>query len=152
MAENGRYVLAGLQEGLQDKGALAKVKNAMHSVATAVANVFTGFWKIHSPSELSYGYGENINQGTANGLNDTKQTVVDAMGNVVDAAAGKLNSLTGKAKTAGENALTAFANGFKGTGSGTREVRHGFKMVDHGRGKEPARGERHGPGRRHVVV
>lgn len=116
MAENGRYVLAGLQEGLQDKGALAKVKNAMHSVATAVANVFTGFWKIHSPSELSYGYGENINQGTANGLNDTKQTVVDAMGNVVDAAAGKLNSLTGKAKTAGENALTAFANGFKGTG------------------------------------
>lgn len=116
MAENGRYILEGLQNGLQDEGALAKVKNAMHSVATAVANVFTGFWKIHSPSELSYGYGENINQGTANGLNDTKQTVVDAMGNVVDAAAGKLNSLTGKAKTAGENALTAFANGFKGTG------------------------------------
>ena len=116
MAENGRYVLAGLQEGLQDEGALAKVKNAMHNAATAVANVFTGFWKIHSPSEVSYGYGENINQGTANGLNDTKQTVVDAMGNVVDAAAGKLNSLTGKAKTAGENALTAFANGFKGTG------------------------------------
>ena len=116
MAENGRYVLAGLQEGLQDEGALAKVKNAMHNAATAVANVFTGFWKIHSPSEVSYGYGENINQGTANGLNDTKQTVVDAMGNVVDAAAGKLNSLTGKAKTAGENALTAFVNGFKGTG------------------------------------
>ena len=116
MAENGRYVLAGLQEGLQDEGALAKVKNAMHSVATAVANVFTGFWKIHSPSELSYGYGEYINEGTANALNDTKQTVVDAMGNVVDAAADKLNSLTGKAKTAGENALTAFANGFKGTG------------------------------------
>ena len=129
MAENGRYVLAGLQEGLQDKGALAKVKNAMHSVATAVANVFTGFWKIHSPSELSYGYGENINQGTANGLNDTKQTVVDAMGNVVDAAAGKLNSLTGKAKTAGENALTAFANGFKGTGSGTGKFDMGSKWL-----------------------
>ena len=35
MAENGRYVLAGLQEGLQDEGALAKVKNAMHNAATA---------------------------------------------------------------------------------------------------------------------
>lgn len=135
MAENGRYVLAGLQEGLQDKGALAKVKNAMHSVATAVANVFTGFWKIHSPSELSYGYGENINQGTANGLNDTKQTVVDAMGNVVDAAAGKLNSLTGKAKTAGENALTAFANGFKGTGSGTGKFDMGSKWLTTDAGK-----------------
>lgn len=135
MAENGRYVLAGLQEGLQDKGALAKVKNAMHSVATAVANVFTGFWKIHSPSELSYGYGENINQGTANGLNDTKQTVVDAMGNVVDAAAGKLNSLTGKAKTAGENAMTAFANGFKGTGSGTGKFDMGSKWLTTDAGK-----------------
>ena len=135
MAENGRYVLAGLQEGLQDKGALAKVKNTMHSVATAVANVFTGFWKIHSPSEVSYGYGENINQGTANGLNDTKQTVVDAMGNVVDAAAGKLNSLTGKAKTAGENALTAFANGFKGTGSGTGKFDMGSKWLTTDAGK-----------------
>lgn len=137
MAENGRYVLAGLQEGLQDKGALAKVKNAMHSVATAVANVFTGFWKIHSPSELSYGYGENINQGTANGLNDTKQTVVDAMGNVVDVAAGKLNSLTGKAKIAGENALTAFANGFKGTGSGTGKFDMGSKWLTPDAGKNP---------------
>ena len=135
MAENGRYVLAGLQEGLQDKGALAKVKNAMHSVATAVANVFTGFWKIHSPSEVSYGYGENINQGTANALNDTKQTVVDAMGNVVDAAADKLNSLTGKAKTAGENALTAFANGLKGTGSGTGKFDMGSKWLTTDAGK-----------------
>lgn len=135
MAENGRYVLAGLQEGLQDEGALAKVKNAMHNAATAVANVFTGFWKIHSPSEVSYGYGENINQGTANGLNDTKQTVVDAIGNVVDAAAGKLNSLTGKAKTAGENALTAFANGFKGTGSGTGKFDMGSKWLTTDAGK-----------------
>lgn len=135
MAENGRYVLAGLQEGLQDKGALAKVKNAMHSVATAVANVFTGFWKIHSPSELSYGYGEYINEGTANALNDTKQTVVDAMGNVVDAAADKLNSLTGKAKAAGENALTAFANGFKGTGSGTGKFDMGSKWLTTDAGK-----------------
>lgn len=135
MAENGRYVLAGLQEGLQDEGALAKVKNAMHNAATAVANVLTGFWKIHSPSEVSYGYGENINQGTANGLNDTKQTVVDAMGNVVDAAAGKLNSLTGKAKTAGENALTAFANGFKGTGSGTGKFDMGSKWLTTDAGK-----------------
>lgn len=135
MAENGRYVLAGLQEGLQDEGALAKVKNAMHSVATAVANVFTGFWKIHSPSELSYGYGEYINEGTANALNDTKQTVVDAMGNVVDAAADKLNSLTGKAKTAGENALTAFANGFKGTGSGTGKFDMGSKWLTTDAGK-----------------
>ena len=135
MAENGRYILEGLQNGLQDEGALAKVKNAMHSVATAVANVFTGFWKIHSPSELSYGYGEYINEGTANALNDTKQTVVDAMGNVVDAAADKLNSLTGKAKTAGENALTAFVNGFKGTGSGTGKFDMGSKWLTTDAGK-----------------
>lgn len=135
MAENGRYILEGLQNGLQDEGALAKVKNAMQSVATAVSNVFTGFWKIHSPSELSYGYGEYINEGTANALNDTKQTVVDAMGNVVDAAADKLNSLTGKAKTAGANALTAFANGFKGAGSGTGKFDMGSKWLTTDAGK-----------------
>lgn len=129
MAENGRYILEGLQNGLQDEGVLAKVKNAMHNAATAVANVFTGFWKIHSPSEVSYGYGEYINQGTANGLNDTKKIVVDAMGNVVDASADKLNSLTGKAKTAGEDAMTAFVNGFKGTGSGTGKFDMGSKWL-----------------------
>lgn len=135
MAENGRYILEGLQNGLEDESVLSKVKNAMYNAATAVANVFTGFWKIHSPSEVSYGYGENINQGTANALNDTKQTVVDAMGNVVDAAADKLNSLTGKAKTAGENALTAFANGFKGTGSGTGKFDMGSKWLTTDAGK-----------------
>lgn len=135
MAENGRYILEGLQNGLQDEGALAKVKNAMRNVATAVANVFTGFWKIHSPSEVSYGYGEYINEGTANGIEDTKDVVVDAVGNVVDAAAGKLNSLTGKAKTAGENALTAFANGFKGTGSGTGKFDMGSKWLTPDAGK-----------------
>ena len=129
MAENGRYILEGLQNGLQDEGVLAKVKNAMHNAATAVANVFTGFWKIHSPSEVSYGYGEYINQGTANGLNDTKKIVVDAMGNVVDASADKLNILTGKAKTAGEDAMTAFVNGFKGTGSGTGKFDMGSKWL-----------------------
>ena len=135
MAENGRYILEGLQNGLQDEGALAKVKNAMRNAATAVANVFTGFWKIHSPSEVSYGYGEYINEGAANGIEDTKDVVVDAVGNVVDAAAGKLNSLTGKAKTAGENALTAFANGFKGTGSGTGKFDMGSKWLTPDAGK-----------------
>ena len=70
MAENGRYVLAGLQEGLQDEGALAKVKNAMHSVATAIRNVFTTFWGIHSPSDLAATDAENILEGAILGMAD----------------------------------------------------------------------------------
>lgn len=129
MAENGRWMALGLAEGLLDEGAVSSVLASANVVCTRLDNYIRNFWGIHSPSEVSYGYGEYINEGTANALNDTKQTVVDAMGNVVDAAADKLNSLTGKAKTAGENALTAFANGFKGTGSGTGKFGMGSKWL-----------------------
>ena len=70
MAENGQYVVLGIAEGLKDQSALQKAKNAMHSVATAIRNVFTTFWGIHSPSDLAATDAENILEGAILGMAD----------------------------------------------------------------------------------
>lgn len=94
MQENGQYVIEGIRLGLQDSSALERAKNAMHNVASALASVFTGFWKIHSPSELSYGYGEYIDEGLANGVENEKQTAVTAMRNMASAVLAPLKKGT----------------------------------------------------------
>lgn len=74
MAENGEYVMLGVVEGLQNQSILAQAKAAMHSAATAIRNVFTTFWGIHSPSDVAASDAENIIEGAILGIGDkTKQ-------------------------------------------------------------------------------
>lgn len=74
MAENGEYVMLGVVEGLQNQSILARAKAAMHSAATAIRNVFTTFWGIHSPSDVAASDAENILEGAILGIGDkTKQ-------------------------------------------------------------------------------
>ena len=74
MAENGEYVMLGVVEGLQNQSILAQAKAAMHSAATAIRNVFTTFWGIHSPSDVAASDAENILEGAILGIGDkTKQ-------------------------------------------------------------------------------
>lgn len=70
MAELGRYVTLGLAEGISDPSALAQAKTAMLSAATAIRNVFTTFWGIHSPSDLAATDAENIIEGAILGIGD----------------------------------------------------------------------------------
>lgn len=74
MAENGEYVMLGVVEGLQNQSILERAKAAMHSAATAIRNVFTTFWGIHSPSDVAASDAENILEGAILGIGDkTKQ-------------------------------------------------------------------------------
>lgn len=70
MEEIGRYVTLGLANGISDSNALERAKAAMLNAATAIRNVFTTFWGIHSPSDLAATDAENILEGAILGMAD----------------------------------------------------------------------------------
>ena len=114
MAENGRYLVLGLAEGLQDAGALATVQNAMLGLAQSIRNVFTGYWQIHSPSQLGESDAEYIVEGIALGMADKEkaQQVRDAGYEMAkNAEAGAMQGL-GEAKTALANAWHGILGAF----------------------------------------
>lgn len=74
MAQIGQYVTLGLAQGIADPSALAQAKANMLHAATAIRNVFTTFWGIHSPSDVAASDAENILEGAILGIGDkTKQ-------------------------------------------------------------------------------
>lgn len=74
MAQIGQYVTLGLAQGIADPIALAQAKASMLHAATAIRNVFTTFWGIHSPSDVAASDAENIIEGAILGIGDkTKQ-------------------------------------------------------------------------------
>ena len=114
MAENGRYLVLGLAEGLQDAGALATVQNAMLGLAQSIRNVFTGYWQIHSPSQLGESDAEYIAEGIALGMVDKEkaQQVRDAGYEMAkNAESGAMQGL-GEAKTAITNAWHGILGAF----------------------------------------
>lgn len=72
MEEIGRFVTLGLANGIADQSALERAKAAMLNAATAIRNVFTTFWGIHSPSDLAATDAENILEGAILGMADEK--------------------------------------------------------------------------------
>ncbi len=68
--EIGRYITEGLAIGIKDPGALSGALAAMQTVAQNIRNVFTSFWGIHSPSDLSMSDAENILEGAILGMCD----------------------------------------------------------------------------------
>lgn len=68
--EIGRYITEGLAIGIQDPGALGGALAAMQTVAKSIRSVFTTFWGIHSPSDLSMSDAENILEGAILGMSD----------------------------------------------------------------------------------
>ena len=114
MAENGRYLVLGLAEGLQDAGALATVQNAMLGLAQSIRNVFTGYWQIHSPSQLGESDAEYIAEGIALGMVDQEkaQQVRNAGYEMAkNAESGAMQGL-GEAKTAITNAWHGILGAF----------------------------------------
>lgn len=123
MAENGRYLVLGLAEGLQDAGALATVQNAMLGLAQSIRNVFTGYWQIHSPSQLGESDAEYIAEGIALGMVDKEkaQQVRNAGYEMAkNAESGAMQGL-GEAKTAITNAWHGILGAF-GTKWDTTDV------------------------------
>ncbi len=79
MAENGRWMALGLAEGLLDEGAVSSVLASANVVCTRLDNYIRNFWGIHSPSDVSYAYGEYIDEGAANGIENGTGAVTDAV-------------------------------------------------------------------------
>ena len=79
MAENGRWMALGLAEGLLDEGAVNSVLSSANALCTRLDNYIRNFWGIHSPSDVSYAYGEYIDEGAANGIENGTGAVTDAV-------------------------------------------------------------------------
>lgn len=79
MAENGRWMALGLAEGLLDEGAVSSVLAAANALCTRLDDHIRNFWGIHSPSDVSYAYGEYIDEGAANGIENGTGAVTDAV-------------------------------------------------------------------------
>lgn len=140
MAENGEYVMLGVVEGLQNQSILAQAKAAMHSAATAIRNVFTTFWGIHSPSDVAASDAENILEGAILGIGDkTKQdelrnssynaalAVKDGMTTALDEATIAVqNSMVGLYNAMKMDSLhlgnPIYQNGLKGAWNATKQA------------------------------
>ena len=68
--ELGRYCLEGYAIGIEDQSLLERLKGSMQTVARSIRNVFTTFWGIHSPSDLSMSDAKNILEGAILGMSD----------------------------------------------------------------------------------
>lgn len=76
--EVGGNMMDGLKNGIT--GAAENVKNAVAGVANSAVDKFKSLLGIHSPSRVFAGFGENISQGLANGINKVKGKVTEAIG------------------------------------------------------------------------
>ena len=76
----GQYCLEGYALGLENTGLIERCKSSMLAMAQSIRNVFTGFWQIHSPSQLGESDAEYIAEGVALGIADKEkaQQVRDA--------------------------------------------------------------------------
>ncbi|WP_025708657.1 phage tail tape measure protein [Paenibacillus graminis] len=80
----GKNIIQGLINGI---GSMASaVTEKTKEVSTKIRDTIKNFFGIHSPSKLTTGYGENISEGLAVGINNSK-----------DKAKAAIESLTGEA-------------------------------------------------------
>lgn len=76
----GKDIINGLIKGI---GSMIKgVGGIVKEIGNKVKDTFTGMFQIKSPSRVFKGYGININEGLAIGLNDSTNLIQKAMDNV----------------------------------------------------------------------
>ena len=126
----GQYCLEGYALGLENTGLIERCKSSMLAMAQSIRNVFTGFWQIHSPSQLGESDAEYIAEGVALGIADKEkaQQVRDAAYDLGKNAESGLTKALGEAKTAVGNAWNSVISAFSGGKWDTTEA--GQKVVD----------------------
>lgn len=80
----GRAIISGLIAGLSSMA--GSVYNKAQEIANGVKNRIKDALKIHSPSKVFYGFGQNVVQGFVNGINNSKMAAFEAMGTVAPIA------------------------------------------------------------------
>ena len=78
----GKSIIDGLVKGL--KAAKDLVVETMKSIAKGAINAFKKFFGINSPSRVFMGFGENIDEGLAIGVDDNLDKVEDSMDNLMN--------------------------------------------------------------------
>ena len=76
----GKDIINGLIKGISSK--IKEVGSVVKEIGSSIKNKFTGMFQIKSPSRIFKGYGININEGLAIGLNDSTSLIQKAMDNV----------------------------------------------------------------------
>ena len=110
----GQYCLEGYALGLENTDLIERCKSSMLAMAQSIRNVFTGFWQIHSPSQLGESDAEYIAEGVALGMVDKEkaQQVRNAGYEMAkNAESGAMQGL-GEAKTAITNAWHGILGAF----------------------------------------
>lgn len=80
LANIGKQIMQGLINGIGSmaSAAVEKAKDVAESIGKTIKN----FFGIHSPSKLTTGYGENISEGLAVGINNSKAKAKAAIDNL----------------------------------------------------------------------
>lgn len=86
----GEYIIQGLIDGITSK--VSDVWDTITEIATGIADAFTGFFDINSPSGLFEDYGGYIDEGLSQGIKKNSGTVTDAMGDLNSAVMGSFGS------------------------------------------------------------
>ncbi|OMD85619.1 hypothetical protein BSK49_19070 [Paenibacillus odorifer] len=111
LAKIGKQIMQGLVNGI---GSMASaVVDKTKEVATKISDSIKNFFGIHSPSRLTTGYGENISEGLAVGINNSKgkaKAAIEQLTGETGAAAAKAaEKVTKDANKASEKAQKAAA-------------------------------------------
>lgn len=72
----GKNILLGIIDGLSS--GISWVVDKVTDVSNNIKDAFCDFFGIHSPSKVFYGYGMNLDQGLANGIDKYSGLVTDA--------------------------------------------------------------------------
>lgn len=86
----GKNIIQGLIDGIASMA--SAVANTVTNIAGSIADAFTGFFGINSPSKLFAEYGGYIDEGLSQGITKNSRTVTDAMGDLNSAVMGAVGT------------------------------------------------------------
>jgi phage-related protein len=86
----GKNIIQGLIDGIASMA--SAVANTVTNIAGSIADAFTGFFGINSPSKLFAEYGGYIDEGLSQGIAKNSGTVTDAMGDLNSAVMGAVGT------------------------------------------------------------
>ena len=108
----GENIPKGMENGIESKKAELEAVIQSTMVASPQNALKTG-WQEHSPSKVTYGYGENIVAGMKNAINDKGSTVVSAIKNVMNDMKSAITGQYNEFETKGSTLAGKFKSGLK---------------------------------------
>nr|DAU40936.1 MAG TPA: tail tape measure protein [Bacteriophage sp.] len=116
----GEETFPGLQDGIEV--GWRGFKEWWSKLIQLIIDLFTGKFKIHSPSKLFEGFGENIIQGLINGMN----SLIGNIGTVIESIKKKcdLGQLANSALKWGQDMVQGFADGIRNAKEKVGEAVH----------------------------